>query len=311
MCAAFIACLYSADSRAAPFGTATFASPPWQSVQPSFTASEACAASIPSWQPRQERLFAVACSFVCSISAVAGSTCVSLVDEVTTAGRQRSARNAIAQIAARGRLDAMLPIIWVMARAPRSELQSQVREEVPVEAVVFVDVFPSRAGHERGRAAEHRHVVRVEGAVAHPEIHVVAHLPVDVALEDQPFDHLGRRETDVVRREQSLEPRRDVEVDADARDLHAGIHVLRLPLVLAALQVGEEAPALCEAEPGPREADAHAIPEAESAAHRVRIREDRVEAFRVAVEDVVVTRREEDRGARPYPVVVARDFHEA
>ena len=117
---------------------------------------------------------------------------------------------------------------------------------------------------------------------------------MDVALEEDRLDRLGRVEPDVVRGDDRLQPRRDVDVESGADEPHAGIHVVRLPFVLAAAQDGEQRAALDERDAAAGEADAEAVEEAEAAAGEVGAVEDGVEAGGVAVARIAVAGRVEE-----------------
>src|SRR5439155_6763990 len=103
---------------------------------------------------------------------------------------------------------------------------------------------------------------------------------VDGALEQQRLDRRGLVEADVVRCEDRLQPRRQIDVDAGRGDLHAGIDVVRLPFVLAAAEIGKKTAALDERHSRAGKAKAEAVEEREAAAGEVRRVEDGVEAAR-------------------------------
>src|SRR5688500_9396424 len=121
-----------------------------------------------------------------------------------------------------------------------SEGQDDVREHVIERFVSFIDVDESLPRNERRGTADDDEVLVEIRPPAQAGGEVDAELRADVALEEQRFQRLRRVEPDVVAGEDGLEARRDFDVEAEARDLHAGIHELRLPFVLAAAQRREE-----------------------------------------------------------------------
>ncbi len=89
---------------------------------------------------------------------------------------------------------------------------------------------------------------------------------MDVALKQGLLERLRGTEADVVGGEDGFELGRDVDVDTGADELKAGVDEVRLPFVLAASQVRDQAPPLHEVDTGAGQLDAEAVEEAEAAA---------------------------------------------
>src|SRR6185436_964261 len=121
-------------------------------------------------------------------------------------------------------------------------------------------------------------------------------IAMDVVLEEDRLDAFRRIHPDRARGEDRFRARRELGVETDADETHAGIHEVRLTFVLAAAQRCEQAAALDERDAAAGEADAEAVEEAEAAAGEIRVVVNRVEAARHAIARTFVAGRVEERG---------------
>src|SRR5947209_5998521 len=110
----------------------------------------------------------------------------------------------------------------------------------------------------------------------------------------------------VVEVEDGLDALRQFQIVAEVADEYAGVDEVRLPLRLAAAQRRQEAQGLDKPDGSSRERDADAVPEGELTADEVRVVEYGVEARRLVVGRVLVSRSEEEGGAEALVVLVHR-----
>src|SRR5436190_1591370 len=203
--------------------------PPWQSTHDSLTAAEICIGSMPLWQETQPSAGEDACG-------PAGGD----------AGAPRSGAKARAMSSR-----------FIVT----SERQDRVGEDVVERLAALVDVLESRSRLESRGAADDDDVLVEERPPAQAYRDVGAEGAVDGALEQQRLDWRGLVEADVVRGEDRLQSRREIDVDAGRGDLHAGVDVVRLPLILAAAKIGKKAAALDERNARAGEPQAEAVEE--------------------------------------------------
>src|SRR6266542_31449 len=195
--------------------------PPWQSTQESLTAAEMCIGSMPLWQETQP-----SSGFICGAGFIPPAR-----TEVRATLKPAATANATA-----------IEISLIFS----SERQDRVGEDVVERLAALVDVLESRPRLEPRGTADDDDVLVEERPPAHAQRDVGAEGAVDGALEQQRLDRRGLVEADVVRGEDRLQPRRQIDVDAGRGDLHAGVDIVRLPLVLAAAEIGKKAAALDE-----------------------------------------------------------------
>src|SRR5687768_11618606 len=143
--------------------TRVMPSPPWQSVQASFTAREACIGSMPMWQLMQPVLFSSATSCRCVKSGGSVLRCCA------------------SSVAAAMAMATPVSVFFM------SEGQDDVREHVIERFVSFIDVDESLPRNERRGTADDDEVLVEIRPPAQAGGEVDAELRADVALEEQRF----------------------------------------------------------------------------------------------------------------------------
>src|SRR4051794_29436393 len=117
-----------------------------------------------------------------------------------------------------------------------SELQRYIRERVVQRAGIFVDVLEAASGDEARDTAGDDPVVAEERAVLRAERDIRPERAMDAALEQDLFQRLDLIEPRLIDRDDRLQARRDVEIDACGDEPQSRIDVIRLSLLLAAAE---------------------------------------------------------------------------